>query len=83
MRDEANQLERDTLDMVVMAQIMAFLCVDGIVGPSHKHASHQRQALRVNAFFHMGKRICRDTFLALHAIGKHNNKLTFVTFVSF
>ena len=82
MRDEANQLERDTLDMVVMAQIMAFMSVDGIVGPSHKHASHQR----VNAFFHMGKHICRDTFLALHGIGKHNNKLTFVnlmTFVSF
>ena len=68
-RDEANELSRDELDMVVLGQIMAFTCTDSVVGPSHKHTPTQRRQTRVN-FFHQGKRICRETFLALHGIGK-------------
>ena len=71
-RDEANSLSREELDMVVLGQIMAFISMDNVVGPSHKHAPHQRQITRVKTFFHHGRKICRDTFLALHGIG--NNK---------
>ena len=59
--------------MVVLGQIMAFMAIDTVVGPSHKHAPQQRQLTRVH-FCHLGKKICRDTFLALHAIG---NIITF------
>ena len=61
------------LDMVVLGQILAFTCMDDVVGPSHKHSAHQRQMSRAR-FMHAGKRVCRETFLALHAIGIHNNK---------
>ena len=64
-QDEANALSRDALDMVVLGQIMACTCMDGVVGPSHKHAPTQRQMTRVNCFYHLGK---KDTFLALHGI---------------
>lgn len=73
-RDEANELTRDELDMVLLGQIMAFVCVDTVVGPSHKHAPTQRQRAVVKTFYHLGKAICRDTFLALHGIG--NNAIT-------
>ena len=69
-RDEANQLSREELNMVVLGQIRAFMSMDSVVGPSHKHAPTQRQMTRVNFFFHLGKRICRNTFMALHGIGK-------------
>ncbi len=73
-RDEANSLTREELDMVVLGQIQAFLCVDDVIGPSHKHTPTQRKITRVNIFFHLGKKICRGTFLALHGIGKNSNK---------
>ena len=72
-RDEANALSRDELDMVVMGQIMAFVSMDNVVGPSHKHAPHQRRMTRVKTFFHHGMKICRETFMALHGIGNHNH----------
>lgn len=61
--DEANALTRDELDMVVLGQIIA--CMN-VVSPSHKHAPHQRKHLKTT----FGKKICRDTYLALHGIGK-------------
>ena len=69
-RDEANQLTRDELDMVVLGQIMAFTCMNEVVGPSHHHAPTQRQRARANTFFYHGKKVCRNTFMALHGIGK-------------
>ena len=66
----------EMLDMVVLGQIQAFTCMDTVVGPSHKHAPHQRQRARAQSLMHAGKRVCRDTFLALHAIGIHNNETT-------
>ena len=54
--------------MVVLGQIMAFVSMDNVVGPSHKHAPSKRQLTRTT-FYHIGKKICRDTFLALHGIG--------------
>ena len=62
-RDEANELTREQLDMVVLAQIQACLSMHKVVGPSHKHAPRQRQRTRVS-FYHLGGAICRDTFLA-------------------
>lgn len=56
--------------MVILAQIMAFVSLDDVVGPSHKHAPSPRQATRVAFFYHTGSKICCATFLALHAIGK-------------
>ena len=69
-RDEANSLSREELDMVVLGQIMAFIAMDNVVGPSHKHAPHQRQMTRVKTFYHQGRKICRETFLALHGIDR-------------
>ena len=69
-RDEHLQLTRDQLDMVVLANIMAGICVEDVVGPSHNHAATQRQRTRVKFFYHLGKKICRSTFLVLHGIGK-------------
>ena len=68
-RDEANALTKDELDMVVLGQIMACMSVSPVVGPSHKHTPHRRQQVKTT-FFHQGKKICRDTFLALHGLGK-------------
>ena len=68
-RDEANSMSRDELDMLVLANIMALASVDNVVGPSHKHTPRQRQRVKV-PFYHLGKRICRDTYLAMHAIDK-------------
>ena len=72
--------------MVVLGQIRVFVNSNEVVGPSHKHAPQQRKATRAIMFLYGGKRICRETFLALHAIGKtkqlynnHSRKaLTFV-----
>ena len=69
-RDEAHQLTRDELDMVVLGQIMACICMGSVVGPSHHHAPTQRQRTRTNVFYHLGKKIYRSTFLVLHGIGK-------------
>ena len=62
--------------MVVLGQIMAFVSMNSVVGPSHKHAPHQRQKTRVKTFYHHGKKICRETFMALHGIG---NTITVTT----
>ena len=70
-RDEASSLSRKELDMVVLGQIQAFLSMDDVIGPTHKHTPTQRKITRVNTFFHLGKKICRATFLALHGIGKN------------
>ena len=79
-RNETSGLSKDEMDMLLIGQIMAFANVDKVVGPSHKHSPHTREATRVNTFFHFGKKICRDTFLALHGIGTHNdyNQLSIV-----
>ncbi len=68
-RDEANYLTREELDMMLMGKIMALTQCSDVVGPSHRHAPTQRKKTRAT-FFHQGKKICRDTFLALHGIGK-------------
>ncbi len=73
-QDEANSLTREELDMVVLGQIQASLCVDDVVGLSHKHIPTQRKMTRVNTFFHLGKKICRGIFLTPHGIGKSSNK---------
>ena len=73
-QDEASSLSKEELDMVVLGQIQAFLCMDNTVGPSHKHTPTQRKLTRVNTFYHLGRRICRATFLALHGIGKNQLK---------
>ena len=52
MRDEANALTREALDMVIIGQIMAFTSFDVVVGPSHKHSPALRRRLRVKSFFH-------------------------------
>ena len=57
--------------MVMLGQIKAFTCMENVVGPSHKHAPHQRQRTRVQTLMHAGKRVCKETFLALHTIGIH------------
>ena len=67
-RDQANSLATVELDMVVLGQIGACVNDDEVVGPSH-HTPHQRKSTRA-VFLHKGKRICRETFLTLHAIGK-------------
>ena len=64
-RNEAKALTRDELDML----LMAFVSVEQVVGPSHKHAPKTRERAMVKTFYHHGKPICRDTFLALHGIG--------------
>ncbi len=69
-RDEASALTREQLDLVVLGQIQAFLSVDEVIGPSHKHTPTQRRTTRVNTFYHLGKKICRGSFLTLHGIGK-------------
>ncbi len=68
-RDEASSLSKEGLDMVVLGQIQAFLAIDDEIGPSHKHTPTQRRMTRVT-FYHLGKKICRATFFALHKIGK-------------
>lgn len=74
-RDECNSLTRECLDMVVLGQIMAFVSLDDVVGPSHKHAPTPRQTTRAS-FFHAGKRICTSTFVVLHSLGKGSQVLT-------
>ncbi len=69
-RDEASALTREQLDLVVLGQIQAFLSVDEVIGPSHKHTPTQRRTTRVNTFYHLGEKICRGSFLTLHGIGK-------------
>ena len=65
-RDQANSLATVELDMVVLGQIGA--CVnDEVVGPSHHHTPTDERA---PGQYSKGKRICRETFLTLHAIGK-------------
>ena len=69
-RDEAHQLTKDELDLVVLGQIMACTSLDEVVGPSHHHVRTYRLKMRTKIFHHLGKRICRSTFLILHGIGK-------------
>ena len=84
-RDEANDLSRELLDMVVLGQIQAFTCMENVVGPSHKHAPHQRQRTRVQTLMHAGKRVCKETFLALHTLGIHvyTKQIDLCTFLLF
>ncbi len=42
-RDEASALTREQLDLVVLGQIQAFLSVDEVISPSHKHTPTQRR----------------------------------------
>ena len=70
-RDEANSLPREVLDAVVKGQVSAFILMDGMVGPSSKHAPKQRQITRILAFYHRCQKICQKTFLCLHAIGEN------------
>ncbi len=69
-RDEASALTREQMDLVVLGQIQAFLSVDEVIGPSHKHTPTQRRTTRVNTFYHLGKKICRGTFQFRHALLK-------------
>ena len=71
VRDEASGLSREMLDMLVIGQIRAFTETGDVVGPSHKHSAHQRQRTKTQAFTFTGKRVCRETFMALHGIGTH------------
>ncbi len=61
-RDEASALTREQLDLVVLGQIQAFLSVDEVIGPSHKHTPTQRRTTRVNTFYHLGKKISGGLF---------------------
>ena len=61
-RDEANSLSREELDMVMLRQIMAFISMDNVVDPSHKHAPHQRQMTRVRY----------STTKGVRFVGKHS-----------
>ena len=70
MREEANAMNKDHLDMFVKGQIVANTSFSDIVGPSHHHVATPRQRARATTFLHLGKRVCRETFLILHGIGK-------------
>ena len=61
--------------MMLLVQIQAFTSMDSVVGPSHKHSPHPRQRTKTHTLMHAGKRVCRETFLALHAIGIHETIL--------
>ena len=58
-------MSKDSLDNVVLGQIMAGLINDSTVGRRSDHTPCPRQ--RSN---HHGHRICKTTFLQLHGIGK-------------
>ena len=71
-RGEASERTKLELDFVILGEIMAFVDFNAsaVVGPSHKHVPTPRQRTRATTFLHAGKKICRETFLALHGIGK-------------
>ena len=74
-RDEANSLSREELDLVVISQIMAFMRLDDVVGPSHKHSPHQRQRMMVKMFYHMGDgRSARKHSLSYMELVKYKKK---------
>ena len=79
-RGEAREFTKLELDFVILGQLMAFVNFDvsSIVGPSHKHVPTPRQRTRAGIFLHAGKKICRETFLALHGIGKNELELSVV-----
>ena len=62
-------LTREELDFVILGQIMANVrCEDG-VGARSEHRNVPRQHSSM-CFFHRSTRICKETFLALHGVGK-------------
>ena len=64
-RANAAELSWGELNMVVMGQVMALTCCDSATMNS---AVRQKSC---TLFHHEGHRICRNTFLFLHGIGKH------------
>lgn len=66
--DQCAQLTKEQLDLIVLGQIMANIRTDD-VGLRSRRSSSERQCANV-PFYHHGVRVCRDTFLQLHGIGK-------------
>ena len=65
---QCHELDRSSLDLVFLGQIMATNCQSSLV-----HCSHQKSATRKKmrmSYYHQGIQICKTTFLFLHGIGK-------------
>lgn len=70
MRGHAAELSWGELNMTVMGQIMALTACDSrpLNCTKHRHAEKERERSHTT-YYHHGHKVCKRTFLFLHAIG--------------
>lgn len=68
MRSTFTEMSHDELDLIVMGQIMAH-CYQSATLQGHHSSSPEVRKTTYGQFYHLGHRVCQQTFLFLHNIG--------------
>ena len=68
IRSQCQELDRSSLDLVLLGQIMATNSQSSLLQRSHQKSATRKKTRM--SYYHQGIQICRTTFLFLHGIGK-------------